>query len=147
MTRARFAVLAVATALMAVGLTTTGAGAAGLSAETSASKPYGFFNLFDDPLIKPKTVSLTANSGPYLEEVRWSGWGKKTSKATAIFVDNHGNAPGAAERRPALITVSRPKYCAKHKVYAYRTVYFQIVANDGSKKKYNLGGHYDLYCK
>ena len=146
MTRARFAVLAAATALVAVGLTTTGAGAAGVPAESSASKPHGFFNLFADPLIKPKVVYLTANSGPYLDEVRWTSWGKKTAKATAIYTYACASCM-PPERRPALMTVSRPKYCAKHKVYAYRTVYFQIVANDGSKKKYNLGGNYDLYCK
>lgn len=52
---------------------------------------------------KPKRIFLTANAGPYLRGLRWTGWGTREARATGTYVSDCASCMGPARRSATVI--------------------------------------------
>jgi hypothetical protein len=90
------------------------------------------FNLTAEPKIEPARVFLQADAGPYLDALRWSGWGSPTATGTGTWVlDCSSGGPScgastAVERHPAryVLTglVACPRFGAGAQTYRVGTI-------------------------
>lgn len=86
------------------------------------------FNLGRTPLLEPGRFFFSANAGPYLKDVRWSGWGGATATATATYVSDCASC-GAPRTYPVTVTASDLEACGPYGARAY-----DVLAYDRSDK-------------
>lgn len=103
------------------------------------------FNLTEEPLVKPRTYFLSANAGPRIEQLRWTGWGRPTTRATGIYVSDCASC-GPEERRPVIVTFSGTRPCPKAGTTAYRRGKMAIVNDDGSRRTSRLTPSQSFHC-
>jgi len=124
-------------------------GASGTAASTSKAgkgKPV-IFDLFGEELVKPETIFLTANSGPYITDLAWSRWGKDGADGTGTFVSDCASC-APPDRREASIELRRSKNCKKTGGRAFRTFRLTTGADyTGEPKTVDVYTGHDLYCK
>ncbi len=86
------------------------------------------FNLYASPLERPGRVFFQANSGPYLADLQWTGWGTERAVGTGTWTLDCTNGGGSCtpgdngvERHPARYVVSRlvpcPRFGADARAY------------------------------
>jgi hypothetical protein len=122
-------------------------GATGAAAETqrAAKKPV-IFDLFGQKMVEPETIFLTANSGPYLDELVWSKWGKQGASAAGTYVSECASC-GPPERLDVVVEASRADKCKKKGGKAFRTVKYTVTRADGSEAKRKYPAGFSVYCK
>ena len=77
-----------------------------------------FFGLFREPQVEPPDIFFTANSGPYLTEISWSGWGTRQASATGVYVSDCASC-GPPETYPVTITAQRTRACPGYAARRY----------------------------
>jgi hypothetical protein len=75
------------------------------------------FNMYPPPLVQPGRFFFTANAGPYLKDLVWTGWGTPTATATGTYVSDCASC-GAPQQYAVTVTVDALADCpavgAKH---------------------------------
>lgn len=106
------------------------------------------FDLFPSPLETPKSVFLTADSGPFIEKVSWAGWGTEKAVGTGTFVDNSG-APPPVPKYPATYTLTDLGPCPRlgSDMTSYRGGVISYDLPDGTKKTIEFPSDYDFCAK
>lgn len=99
------------------------------------------FNLTYEPKVKPNRVFLSANAGPYLKKIKWSGWGTNKTVGRGRFISDCSSC-GIKENKPMKLTLYKIRPCPKYGVMAYRKGYLKIY----DKKRPNRGGSLPLPC-
>ena len=124
-------------------------GAAGTAASTPKAgkgKPV-IFNLFGEKLVEPETIFLTANSGPYIEGLVWSRWGKDGADGTGTYVSDCASC-APPDRREASIELRRQKSCKKTGGRVFRKFRLTTGADyTGEPKTVKVYTGHSLYCK
>jgi hypothetical protein len=69
------------------------------------------FNLYPSPAVEPVRYFFTANAGPYLDRLRWTGWGTDRATATAVFVSDCASC-GPKVRKRTTVVLNRTITCA-----------------------------------
>jgi hypothetical protein len=62
------------------------------------------FNMYPPPLVQPGRFFFTANSGPYLKDLVWTGWGTPVATATGTYVSDCASC-GAPQKYAVTVTV------------------------------------------
>lgn len=78
------------------------------------------FNLTRTPEVEPGRYFLSADAGPYVDGITWSGWGTGQAVGTGTYVSDCASC-GPKERKPATITLKTPAACAVYGTRAYKT--------------------------
>ena len=126
-----------------------------LAGGASAATPKTvIFDLFAQPLVKPEKVFLTANSGPYLKDLEWSGWGTKRATGTGTWIfdctsGGFGCGPDSGvTTHPVTYVLSRPAACPRLGAGArmYRSGAY-TVDNDGTPVAHDFSSDYDFCAK
>jgi hypothetical protein len=122
-------------------------GATGTAAQTpkGKGKPV-IFDLFGEELVKPERIFLTANSGPYLDDITWSRWGKDGADGEATLVSDCASC-APPERRPATIRLRRVDSCAKRGGLAFRRFKFFSTDENGDPASRAFPTGWSVYCK
>ena len=122
-------------------------GATGTAAEApkAAGKPV-IFDLFGKKLVEPETIFLTANSGPYLDDITWSRWGKDGADGEATLVSDCASC-APPERRPATIRLRRVDSCPKKGGTAFRRFKFFSTDENGDPASRAFPTGWSVYCK
>lgn len=105
---------------------------------------YLLFNLFRSPLRKPHDFFFTANSGPYVTDLRWSGWGTGRAVGHGRFVSDCASC-GAPVHRPTVIVLDRSSGCPQWGARAYRGRARVYDTQTGPGRWVRIGVS-DLYC-
>lgn len=92
---------------------------AGAGAHPAAPPKVAIFNLTDTPKVKPRTVYLSADAGPYVTRLTWRGWGTARAVGRGTFVSDCASC-GPKERRPATIVLRTLRSCPAFDVRSYR---------------------------
>ncbi|MEP9363177.1 hypothetical protein ABLE68_09450 [Nocardioides sp. CN2-186] len=101
-------------------ITMLGAALLALPSSTASANPGTktvYFTMTGTPQVQPKRIFLTANAGPYLKKLTWSGWGSDMAMAEGVYISDCASC-SPPERRKATVMFSRPISCGKH-VQAY----------------------------
>ena len=69
-----------------------------------------YFTMFGVGEEHPRQIFLTANAGPYLTRLRWSGWGKDATVARGVYRSDCASCP-PPRRRQATVRFSHPVVC------------------------------------
>ncbi len=126
-----------------------------LAGGASAAKPKTvIFDLFAQALVKPAKVFLYANSGPYLKDLAWSGWGTKTATGTGTWIfdctsGGFGCGPDTGVTTyPVRYVLSRPAACPRLGAGArmYRKGVY-TVDKDGTPVSRDFSSDYDFCAK
>jgi hypothetical protein len=137
-----------ATTLVAAALFAFALGGATATADVAprADKKPAIFDLFGGKMVEPETIFLTANSGPYLDELVWSEWGKSGASGAGTYVSECASC-GPPERLDVVVEAKRADRCKKKGGKAFRTVKYTVTRADGSEatRKYPAG--FSVYCK
>lgn len=72
---------------------------------------YVLFNLFPTPEVEPRRFFFTANSGPYLDRLRWTGWGTAHATATGRYISNCASC-GPKIVKQTTVVLDRSVLCA-----------------------------------
>lgn len=90
--------------------------------EDPASKAV-IFNITVAPLVEPGRFFFSANSGPYLKNVRWRNWGAATATATATYISDCASCDEATY--PVTVTASDLVPCSPYGARAYGTLAYR----------------------
>lgn len=96
---------------------------------TAKSPPYRktvIFNMYPTPEVKPGRYFLSANSGPYLRNLKWKGWGTGKATGKGRFISDCASC-GPRENKPVRITFFKKKPCHKRKVMIYSVVKIKVI--------------------
>lgn len=91
------------------------------------------YNLTETPSWAPEDYFLTANSGPYIEDIGWTGWGSERAVGRGAFVSQCASC-GEPETRPAKIILRDSVRCPEYGGRVYRVGILET-RNDANKKK------------
>jgi hypothetical protein len=101
-------------------LTVLLAGVTGGAQVAHAAPRTVIFNLTAAPLERPDRVFFQANSGPYLADLTWAGWGTERAVGTGTWTLDCTNGGGSCgpedrgiERHPARYVLSGPVACPR----------------------------------
>lgn len=75
-------------------------------------------NLFEVPLVEPRTIFYTANAGPYVTGLRWSRWGTRRALARGTYVSECASC-GEPKRLEARVILTRPRQSRSFGARAY----------------------------
>ena len=75
------------------------------------------FNLYPSPSVEPVRYFFSANAGPYLDRLRWSGWGTPHATATGTYISDCASCGPKIVRRSTVV-VHRIR-CTPWGGYAY----------------------------
>jgi hypothetical protein len=78
------------------------------------------YNLTLTPKVEPGRCFLTADAGPYVDKLTWTGWGTSKAVGTGTYISDCASC-GPKESKPATITLQRPVACAVYGTRVYRT--------------------------
>lgn len=84
------------------------------------------YNMFPTPEVKPARYFLTANSGPYLRNLKWKGWGTAKAAGKGRFISDCASC-GPKENKRVRITFFKKKPCHKRKVMTYSFVKIKVI--------------------
>ena len=140
--RAGIATLAVA-ALAALAL----GGATGTAAEApkASGKPV-IFDLFGKKMVEPERIFLTANSGPYMDELVWSRWGRHGAEGEGVLVSDCASC-APPERRAVSIQLRRAEKCPRRGGTAFMRFKFFTTDENGEPATRKFSTGYSVYCK
>lgn len=126
-------------ALAAVAALVTAAPAADAQSRTVT---FGLFPMA--ALVMPESIFFTADAGPYLKGLRWTGWGTATATATGTYeLDCSNGGPdcgtsSAVTDYPATYTLTARAPCPRlgpaTTIYRSGTVTVERPASDGPRK-------------
>lgn len=93
----------------------------GSMAEADGPKKVVYFDYNYTPSVKPNKIFLTANSGPYLKKLKWTGWGTNKAIGRGRFIADCASCFPKTNKRVTvyfrkLITC---KYAPNVKIYRY----------------------------
>jgi hypothetical protein len=101
-------------------ITLFGAALLALPSSTASADPGTktvYFTMSGTPQAHPKEIFLTADAGPYLKRLSWSGWGSVMAMADGVYVSDCASCL-PPKHRSATVMFSRPISCGDH-VQAY----------------------------
>lgn len=130
-----------ALALVAVAVASATPGEAGRS-----GKKVAIYDMFGQKKVKPETIFLTANSGPYIDEIVWSGWRSGNAVGEGVYISDCASCP-PPERREATVTLSRLKPCAKKGGRAYKRGKLETGADYSNEPRSSELDTGFIYCK
>jgi hypothetical protein len=78
-----------------------------------------FFDMYYNPKVAPKRIFMTANSGPWMKNLHWDGWGTGTAVGHGAWISDCASCPGP-DRRQVKITFTKRIYCKAQGVHTYR---------------------------
>lgn len=81
------------------------------------------FNLDRSPLVEPGRFFFSANSGPYLKDVRWTDWGAAAATGTATYVSDCASCDKATY--PVNVTASQLTACRPYGARAYDNLSYE----------------------
>jgi len=84
---------------------------------TSGTPQTLYFTMFGTGQAQPRQIFLTANAGPYLKRLSWTGWGEDVAVATGVYRSDCASCP-PPKRRTATVRFSDPISCGED-VQAY----------------------------
>jgi hypothetical protein len=82
------------------------------------------FNMYPPPLVQPGRFFFTANSGPYLKDLVWTGWGTPTATATGTYVSDCASC-GPPQTYAVTATVDRLANCPAVGAKYYTRLFFE----------------------
>src|SRR3954447_9038120 len=82
------------------------------------------FGMYPEPLVAPGRWWFTANSGPYLKDLVWTGWGSPTATATGTYISDCASC-GKREKYPVTVTVDGLVDCPAIAAKAYGRFFFE----------------------
>jgi hypothetical protein len=82
------------------------------------------FNLTRNPLVEPGRFFFSANAGPYLKGIRWTGWGADTATGTGTYVSDCPSC-GEPESYPVRVTASQLTTCRPYGARAYDNIAYE----------------------
>ncbi len=137
-------VLAALGALLVVGVSAVGA---------SVPRKLVYVDMFGQAVgPKPSHIFLTADAGPRLVALKWSGWGTSRATAKGTYVSTCASCapPG---RRPATVVFHKIINCTdpagrggRYRVYKYATLTTEADNHPGTIKTIEIPTNYEL-CK
>jgi len=96
--------------------------AGAFSVPATAKAPHkktALFNLTETPQVKPSRYFLTANAGPYVKKITWTGWATGKTVGRGRFISDCASC-GEKENKPAKIVLWQRVYCPKYGVFTYK---------------------------
>jgi hypothetical protein len=137
-------------------LLTTVVGLVAVAPAAHAQPRTVIFDLYPSPLVTPQRVFFTADAGPYLKDLMWTGWGTDTATGTGTYelnCSNGGPSCGnstAVTDYPATYTLTGlipcPRFGAAGTTYRTGTVTVDRPASAGSKT-FDFSSDYDFCAK
>ncbi len=115
-----------------------------------ASKPPVFWiDLAGTAQQHPRMVFFTANSGPQVQNIKWTGWGKNRSVGRGTYLRTSPPPPGGKNPRgPARIVVWKPVSCVPEfgtregkKIRVYRKAKMLRPVEGGGRKWVDISGY------
>ena len=123
-----------------------GAGAAGEEPRAGGGSKPVIFDLFGTKLVEPETIFLTANSGPYIDDLVWSKWGRKGAKGTGTFVSDCVSCP-PPDRRAAEVKLGKAVNCRRRGGKVFRRFKLTTGADyTGEPKTIGVYTGHATYC-
>ena len=104
------------------------------------------FTLFGEKMVEPKTIFLTANSGPYLDDLVWTRWGKDGADGEGTYVSECASC-GPPQRLDVTVQARRGDRCKRTGGRAFRKVRYTVTREDGSEANRSYPAAFSLYCK
>ena len=89
-------------------------------ATADAPKKVVYFDYNYEPYFKPDRIFLTANSGPYLKNLKWKGWGTSKAVARGRFISDCASC--FKEKRAVTVYFRKLvtcKYAPNYRMYRY----------------------------
>jgi hypothetical protein len=80
------------------------------------------FNLTEEPEFEPDRYFFSANAGPYVKDIKWSGWGRDTAEGKGTFINDCASC-GAKEITPARLILKHLVACPTVGGLVYRVGY------------------------
>jgi hypothetical protein len=82
------------------------------------------FGLYPSPHVEPDRWFFTANAGPYLKDLVWTGWGSPTATATGTYVSDCASC-GPRQEYPVTVRVDGLRACPNFGAQAYDRLFFE----------------------
>lgn len=103
------------------------------------------FDMFGQKMVKPETIFLTANSGPYLDELEWKDWGEFKASAEGVLVSDCASC-APPERRAARVVLRKHDKCKAKGGFSYRKgkIYSTDENGDPARRPLDTGF---VYCR
>lgn len=93
---------------------------------TSATPKTVLFNMYAHGYVKPRTIYLSADAGPYLRKLTWQDWGSATAVGEGVYVSACASC-APPKRRAATVTLSKPVVCTHGEGKGLRTYRTAVV--------------------
>lgn len=105
------------------------------------------FNMYPTPLAQPGRFFFTANSGPYVKDLAWTGWGQPTATATGTYVSDCASC-GPRQEYAVTVTVDRLVDCPPYGAKVYNRLRFERAGGPapGDPRRRRISGEADVYC-
>lgn len=106
-----------------------------------------FFNLHSTPKSQPGQIFLTANSGPYITDITWTGWGTEPATATGTYISDCASC-GEPKSYAVTLVADQLIPCEPYGAQAYNRWTFERAggAAPGDPKDRGIDGEAELYC-
>ena len=94
-------------------------------AGAQSGKKVVYFDYHYQPSVKPTSIFLTANSGPYLTKLKWTGWGTEKAVGRGRFIADCASC-GPKENRRVRFTFHKKvtcKYAPNVQIYRYGKIH------------------------
>jgi hypothetical protein len=111
-----------------------GTAAFGLAAAAQAAAPVAIYDYNGQREVKPATVFLTADAGPYVRKIKWSRWGSKRAVGHGQYVSTCASC-APPRHRAATITLTKLASCHKHGGSSYKVGTLRTGADVTGKPK------------
>lgn len=111
------------------------AGAAASPAHGGARPPVSYVNL-TEVTVKPKRIFTAFNSSPYIDKLRWSGWGTAKATGKGIYVSKCASCPGPRLRKATVRLYGGLRTCPGGAIRVYRRASVTVnVPDHGSNRR------------
>jgi hypothetical protein len=91
-----------------------------------------FFGTEPSPEVAPQRIFFQADAGPYIRDIRWTGWGTETATGHGRFVSDCASC-GTPEHKPATIVMRGLVACPQFGAFVYRSGSFSRPYNGGRR--------------
>ncbi|MBK5234005.1 MAG: hypothetical protein JJE13_13635, partial [Thermoleophilia bacterium] len=102
------------------------------SAAGARSEKVVYFDPAYQQSVKPGRIFLSANAGPYLKKLKWTGWGTNKTVGRGRFISDCASC-GEYENRAVTITLRKVIYCKAVDVHTYK--FGKIHVKDSRRKR------------
>lgn len=89
------------------------------SASSADERRVVFFDLYYQEEVKPKKIFFYANSGPYVRNLSWKGWGTQKAVGRGFYISTCASCD-PPRKRAAVLRFRGLKYCATRDVWFYK---------------------------